>query len=209
PQLYGATPSVSQKFLIPDNIADSIPSISMSSPELCFLFSGQGSQYVGMAEKLYQKFQIIRNTLDNANRICKDFGGFNLLELLFGSPNITEEENSKKLRQTQFTQPAIYSVEMALVNLFKSKGINAGIVGGHSLGEFAALVTAGVLTFEDGLKVVITRGKAMAESPPGVQCTMAAIFTSSELVEKSLKELSVENVSISNYNSSSQGAPSL
>ncbi|GAH00720.1 unnamed protein product, partial [marine sediment metagenome] len=69
PQLYGATPSVSQKFLIPDNIADSIPSISMSSPELCFLFSGQGSQYVGMAEKLYQKFQIIRNTLDNANRI--------------------------------------------------------------------------------------------------------------------------------------------
>ncbi|GAG57681.1 unnamed protein product [marine sediment metagenome] len=93
---------------------------------------------------------------------------------------------------------------MALFNLFKSEGINPGIVGGHSLGEFAALVTAGVLNFEDGLKVVITRGKAMSETPPGVQCTMAAIFTSSEMVEKTLKELSAKNVSISNYNSTSQ-----
>jgi malonyl CoA-acyl carrier protein transacylase len=204
PEFYNVNPSVNQINLIPGIILDSIPSISTSSSELCFLFSGQGSQYVGMAKELYQKFQIIRNSLDNANEICKDFGGFNLLELIFGSPNITEEESSKKLRQTQYTQPAIYSVEMALVNLFKSEGINPGIVGGHSLGEFAALVTAGVLNFEDGLKVVITRGKAMAELPPGVQCTMAAIFTSSEMVEKTLKEHSVENVSISNYNSTSQ-----
>ncbi|MHA1985170.1 MAG: SDR family NAD(P)-dependent oxidoreductase [Promethearchaeota archaeon] len=202
PELYGAIPLVTQKDQIPDSIVDSSP--SASTPELCFLFSGQGSQYVGMAQGLYQKFQIIRDTLDNANEICKDFGGFDLLELIFGSPNIPEEENSMKLRQTQFTQPAIYSVEMALFNLFKSEGINPGIVGGHSLGEFAALVTAGVLNFEDGLKVVITRGKAMSETPPGVQCTMAAIFTSSEMVEKTLKELSVENVSISNYNSTSQ-----
>ncbi|MHA2282530.1 MAG: beta-ketoacyl synthase N-terminal-like domain-containing protein, partial [Promethearchaeota archaeon] len=204
PQLYGATATVSQKDQIQDNKADSVPSTSTFSPELCFLFSGQGSQYVGMAKELYQKFQIIRNTLDNANEICKDFAGFDLLELIFGSPNITEEESSNKLKQTQYTQPAIYSVEMALFNLFKSEGINPGIVGGHSLGEFAALATAGVLSFEDGLKVVITRGKAMAELPPGVQCTMAAIFTSSEMVEKTLKELSVENVSISNYNSTSQ-----
>ncbi|MHA2269288.1 MAG: SDR family NAD(P)-dependent oxidoreductase, partial [Promethearchaeota archaeon] len=204
PQLYGTTPSISQEAQIPDVISDSIPSAPTSSNELCFLFSGQGSQYVGMAKELYEKYQIIQNILDKANEICKDFGGFDLLELIFGSPNISEEENSKKLRQTQYTQPAIYSVEMALVNLFKSEGIKPGIVGGHSLGEFAALVTADVLNFEDGLKAVITRGKAMAESSPGVQSTMAAIFTSSEIVEETLKELSVENVSISNYNSTSQ-----
>ncbi len=204
PQLYDATPFASQKDPIPDNLLDSIPSTIAVSPELCFLFSGQGSQYVGMAKELYQKYQIIKNTLDNANEICKNFGGFDLLEIIFGSPEITEEESSNKLRQTQYTQPAIYSVEMALYNLFYSKGIIPGLVGGHSLGEFAALVTAGVLNFEDGLKVVITRGKAMAELPPGVECTMAAIFASSEIVEKTLKELSVENVSISNYNSTSQ-----
>ena len=64
-----------------------------------------------MAKELYQKFQIIRDTLDSANELCKDFGGFDLLELLFGYPNIAEEESTKKLRQTQFTQPAIYSIE--------------------------------------------------------------------------------------------------
>lgn len=179
-------------------------SITPYSTDLCFLFSGQGSQYVGMAKELYEKFQVVKNILDKANDVCKDFGGFNLLEVIFGSPNLSQEENSNRLRQTEFTQPAIYSVEMALVQLFKTEGITPGIVGGHSLGEFAALSTAGVLSFEDGLKIVIKRGKAMSELPPGVQCTMAAIFTSPKIVEKTLNELSIEDVSISNYNSTSQ-----
>jgi malonyl CoA-acyl carrier protein transacylase len=204
PQSYGATLSIRQVDQISDIQPDSIPSTPPISNDLSFLFSGQGSQYVGMGKELYEKYQIIKNVLDNANKICQEFGGFDLLEIMFGSPNLTEEEASNKLRQTQYTQPAIYSVEMALVNLFKSKGINPGIVGGHSLGEFAALVSAGVLNFEDGLKVVITRGKAMAESAPEVQCTMAAIFTSPDIVEETLKELSAEDVSISNYNSMSQ-----
>ena len=174
------------------------------SNELCFLFSGQGSQYVGMAKDLYQKYQIVRNTLNKANDICKSFADFDLLEIIFGSPNLSQEENSQRLLQTEYTQPAIYSVEMALVDLFKSEGIVPGIVGGHSLGEFTALATAGVISFEDGLKLVITRGKAMKELPSGVQCSMAAIFTSSEIVENTLREISSEDVSISNYNSFSQ-----
>ena len=93
---------------------------------------------------------------------------------------------------------------MALVYLLKSEGISPGIVGGHSLGEFAALTTARVLNFEDALKVVITRGRAMAELPPGVQCSMAAIFASPEIVKNALDEISIEDVSISNYNSTSQ-----
>ncbi|MFX1277800.1 MAG: beta-ketoacyl synthase N-terminal-like domain-containing protein [Promethearchaeota archaeon] len=179
-------------------------SIIPSSTDLCFLFSGQGSQYVGMTRELYEKYQVVKNTLNKANDICKEFGSFNLLKIIFGDNNLSQEENSDKLKQTEFTQPAIYSVEMALVNLFKSKGITPGIVGGHSLGEFAALVTAGVLSFEDGLKTVIRRGISMSELPPGVQCTMAAIFTSPDIVEKTLNELSNEDVSISNYNSTSQ-----
>ncbi|MFX1346453.1 MAG: beta-ketoacyl synthase N-terminal-like domain-containing protein, partial [Promethearchaeota archaeon] len=174
------------------------------STDLCFLFSGQGSQYVGMSKELYEKFQVVKDTLDKANDICKDFGGFDLLEVIFGSPKLSQEENSNNLRQTEFTQPAIFSVEMALVQLFKTKGITPGIVGGHSLGEFAALTTAGVLNFEDGLKIVIKRGEAMSELPPGVQCSMAAIFTSPEEVEKTLNEISIDDVSISNYNSNSQ-----
>ncbi|KKK41857.1 MAG: Phenolphthiocerol synthesis polyketide synthase type I Pks15/1 [Candidatus Lokiarchaeum sp. GC14_75] len=175
-----------------------------SSDDLCFLFSGQGSQYIGMAKEIYQNYQVVRDTLDNANTICKEFGDFDLLEIIFGSPDLTDEENSDRLKQTQYTQPAIYSVEMALKNLFNSKDIKPGIVGGHSLGEFAALATAGVLNFEDALKVVIMRGKAMSILPPGVQTGMAAIFTSSDIVEKTLQEISNEDVTISNYNSYSQ-----
>ncbi|MFX1481208.1 MAG: beta-ketoacyl synthase N-terminal-like domain-containing protein, partial [Promethearchaeota archaeon] len=171
---------------------------------LCFLFSGQGSQYVGMAKELYEKYQIVKDTFNRANDICKKFADFDLLKVIFGSENLTEDENSKRLTQTEFTQPAIYTVEMALVYLLKENGINPSIVGGHSLGEFAALTTAGVLSFEDGLKIVIKRGSAMSELPPGVQCTMAAIFTSPEVVEKTLKENSNVDVSISNYNSTSQ-----
>ncbi|MFX0082695.1 MAG: SDR family NAD(P)-dependent oxidoreductase [Candidatus Hodarchaeota archaeon] len=174
------------------------------STDLCFLFSGQGSQYVGMSRELYEKFQVVKDTLDKANDICKDFGGFDLLEVIFGSPNLSQEENSNRLQQTEFTQPAIYSVEMALLQLFKTKDLTPGIVGGHSLGEFVALTTAGVLSFEDGLKIVIKRGEAMSKLPLGVQCSMAAIFISPEVVEKTLDELSIDDVSISNYNSTSQ-----
>ena len=189
---------------LPQLYGESFSRSSEPSTELSFLFSGQGSQYVGMAKDLYQNYQIVRNTLDKANEICKSFADFDLLEIIFGSSNLSQEENSQRLRQTEYTQPAIYSVEMALVDLFKAEGIKPGIVGGHSLGEVAALATAGVLSFEDGLKTVITRGRAMKEVPSGVQCSMAAIFTSSEIVENTLNEISSEDVSISNYNSLSQ-----
>ncbi|MHA2051492.1 MAG: beta-ketoacyl synthase N-terminal-like domain-containing protein, partial [Promethearchaeota archaeon] len=204
PQLYDLSPSELLKEPILTHAPKVSPSSSKLPPELCFLFSGQGSQYVGMTKELYQDSDIVRKTLDTANELCKDFGGFDLLEIIFGSADLTEEENSNRLRLTQFTQPAIYSVEMALFNLFKSKGIIPEIVGGHSLGEFAALSAASVLSFEDGLKTVIVRGKAMAELPPGVECSMAAIFTSSEEVQQTLIEISAEDVSISNYNSTSQ-----
>ncbi|MFW9783054.1 MAG: beta-ketoacyl synthase N-terminal-like domain-containing protein, partial [Candidatus Heimdallarchaeota archaeon] len=189
-----------------ENMYDQFESQLGDSPitNLCFLFSGQGSQYVGMAKELFEKYQIVKATLNKANDICKSFADFDLLEVIFGSDNLTQEENSKRLTQTEFTQPAIYSVEMALVHLLKENGINPGIVGGHSLGEFAALATAGVVSFEDGLKIVIERGSAMSVSPPGVQCTMAAIFTSPDLVEKILTENPNLDVSISNYNSTSQ-----
>ncbi|MFX1574870.1 MAG: SDR family NAD(P)-dependent oxidoreductase [Promethearchaeota archaeon] len=202
PQLYNASSLEGIK----DEIPVRAPELTSNKPptDLCFLFSGQGSQYVGMAKELYQKYHVVKNTLDKANDICKRFADFDLLEIIFGSPNLTEEENSNKLRQTEYTQPAIYSVEMALVNLLKSKGINPGIVGGHSLGEFAALTTAGVLSFEDALKIVITRGSAMSELPTGIKCSMAAIFTSSQIVEEILDEILTEDVSISNYNSISQ-----
>ncbi|MFX1455624.1 MAG: beta-ketoacyl synthase N-terminal-like domain-containing protein, partial [Promethearchaeota archaeon] len=202
PELYHIPSSESVKEEVSYQTKDSLP---INPPtEISFLFSGQGSQYVGMGKELYQNSQIVKNTLDQANKICNEFADFNLLEIIFGSPSLKEEENSLRLRQTEYTQPAIYSVEMALVNLLKSENISPGIVGGHSLGEFAALCTAGVLKFEDALKIVITRGRAMSELPSGVQCSMAAIFTSSDVVSQTLDEISNEDVSISNYNSTSQ-----
>ncbi|MEJ2248742.1 MAG: beta-ketoacyl synthase N-terminal-like domain-containing protein [Candidatus Lokiarchaeota archaeon] len=171
---------------------------------LCFLFSGQGSQYLGMAKQLYHSIPEIKKVFDQANLICKEFGKFDLIEVIFGSESLTQKENQNRLTQTQFTQPAIYTVEISISEYLKKQGIVPNYLAGHSLGEYAALVNAGVLNFEDGLKAVILRGKAMANASSDVESSMAAIFSSQNEVSRILDQYSIENVNISNLNSMSQ-----
>ncbi|MCF2139109.1 MAG: SDR family NAD(P)-dependent oxidoreductase [Candidatus Lokiarchaeota archaeon] len=179
-------------------------SFDNSDPSLVFMFSGQGSQYVGMGHELYETIPEIRDILNRANEICQSFGDFNLLQILFGDKSKSKSENQKILTQTQFTQPAIFSLEIALFKYLNNRGIVPGIVAGHSLGEFSALVTAGVMDFEDALKAVIIRGQAMGTSTPDSKCGMAALLCPISQVEEILKKVKEGNVSISNYNSPTQ-----
>jgi [acyl-carrier-protein] S-malonyltransferase len=151
------------------------------------VFPGQGAQFSGMGKELYDSRKDIRNLMDSANEIL----GFDILSIMF---NGTDED----LKQTSVTQPAIFIHSVAAVKTFDH--CPGQMVAGHSLGEFSALVANGVLSFEDGLKLVAERAKAMQEACDANPSSMAAILgLDDEIVEKICAE--TEGIVVpANYN---------
>ncbi len=154
-----------------------------------FVFPGQGSQYVGMGRELYERY---RARGEPFYRRARDVVGFDLQELIFSGPE-------EKLRLTEFAQPAIL---LDSVIKFELLGQRPDYAAGHSLGEYSALVCAGVFSLEDGLRLVHLRGKLMQEAVPVGQGGMVAIV---KLDYAKIREICEQTgAEIANYNSPEQ-----
>ena len=129
-----------------------------------FVFPGQGSQFVGMGKELYDTNPLAKELFDKADEIL----GFKITDIMFAG---TDDE----LKQTKVTQPAVF-LHSVITALCLGDEFNPVMVAGHSLGEFSALVAAGALSFEDGLRLVAARAQAMQKACEAAPSTMAAII---------------------------------
>ena len=129
-----------------------------------YIFPGQGSQFTGMCHDLFIKYDKVKPLFERAETIL----GFDISKIMF-------EGTKEELTQTKVTQPAIFIHSMAILKVLEDS-FKPNLVAGHSLGEFSSLVAAGVLNFEDGLRLVSIRAKAMQKSCESTNGTMAAIL---------------------------------
>ena len=157
-----------------------------------FIFPGQGAQYVGMAKDFYDEFNECKEIIDAADA-CMDF---DLKEILF-------EENDL-INKTEYTQAAMLAAECCILKAIELKGIKADITAGLSLGEYAALVAAKAISFEDAMKLVRKRGMYMENEVPAGKGTMAAVIgLDSAIIDETCDKITKESgkvVSPANYN---------
>ena len=157
-----------------------------------FLFSGQGSQYVGMGKNMFNSFDYAKNIFKRASEIL----GFDLKHICF--------QDNLLINKTQYTQPAIFTYNMVLDYFLKDLGYTPTSVAGHSLGEYSALVSIDALSFDDALLLIKKRAKKMydiGEKKPG---KMAAIINANQDILKKLLKKHKNDVVVANFNSPNQ-----
>ena len=152
-----------------------------------FIFPGQGAQVVGMGKDFYEKYEESREIFDKASELL----GFDMKELCF--------ENEKDINITEYTQPALLTVSVAILRVLEQKGIRPDVCAGLSLGEYCAMVASEVMSFEDAVKTVRQRGILMQEAVPlGVGAMCAVLGLDGETVNKVCQ--GVDDVYVANYN---------
>ena len=169
------------------NPADLSPTASVKERSVVFMFPGQGSQYVNMAQDLYQTETVFRQQLDKCCELLHPHLGQDLRDILY--PTAAQMATaSETLKQTSLTQAALFVIEYALAQQWMAWGVKPAALIGHSIGEYVAATLANVLTLEDALAVVAARGMLMQSMPTG---SMMAISASRSTVEALITEISV------------------
>ena len=157
------------------------------TPKVAMLFAGQGSQWFGMGQQLYQTQPKFRQAIDRCADILSPELEMSLQDILYGDENL--------LQQTVYTQPALFAVEYALYQLWKSWGIQPDGVLGHSVGEYVAATVAGVFSLEEGLKLIARRGRLMQRCSRG---KMVAVWAGVERVSSLIASYSTVVISAEN-----------
>jgi acyl transferase domain-containing protein/surfactin synthase thioesterase subunit/acyl carrier protein len=164
---------------------------------LAFLFSGQASQYAGMGAELYRHQPIFRTVVDRCTEFLRDRLAHPLREVLFGA-----ESAGALIDETAYTQPALFVIQVALVELWRAWGIVPDVVLGHSVGEFAAAYCAGTYTLEEGLSLIADRAGLMQALPR--HGAMASVFGDEATVAMAIKRQGANDVAIAAVNGPQQ-----
>ncbi len=152
-----------------------------------FVFPGQGAQYIGMGKDFYENVEVSRKAFEAASKAC----GMDIEALCF--------EENEQLNITEYTQIAMVATEVAILRALEEKGVKPDVCAGLSLGEYGALVAAGVMDYEDACRVVRQRGIFMQEAVPEGGAMAAVLGTEKEVIEKICDETE-GIVEIANYN---------
>jgi acyl transferase domain-containing protein/acyl carrier protein len=175
------------------------------APKVAFLYTGQGSQYVNMMQKLRAEEPVVAETFAEADRILTPLLGKPLSEFIFidGADPVAVAKAEDDLRQTAITQPAVIATDLAITRLLAAYGVVPDMAMGHSVGEYGALVASGALPFDDAMEAVSARGREMTTLSLGDNGGMAAVFAPLEEVERILKTID-GYVVLANINSKTQ-----